>query len=340
MSMNRGNITVVLDTNVWISSRLLRSGLGNSLLFFLNRVGGQLGLPEVVELEMRSRVWDLTMEQIEKARQSLGFVESIIGKSIGVAFPDDEDVQDAISRRMESLKPLLDGIPLTLPQAKGAIVRTIDRVAPCETRKEFRDAAVWEAVIDYASGHGKVLFVTEDSDFCEKRDLKKGLASVLKTEIQDLEVDVKAFFKLGEAVALLAVKTPKVNQQTLIMKLFRALRPDVSKSAQEKGFTLGKEIAYSVDHYPTADPKSLVVSYEIAYALSDISSSGTQARSDASVTVRGECTYTPDSHEIDNIAFDTLAFAWANPDGSRATPRMVYAGAHIRASSSLELGTP
>ena len=340
MSGKREDLTVVLDTNVWISNRLLRSKLGESLLFFLDRIGGKLGLPEIVEMEVRARTRDLVMEEIERARRSLEHIGAIVGKPIAVPLPDDGDVTDAITRRIEWLKPLLDKSPFTLPQSKDALTRVIDRIPPCKTRQEFRDAALWEAVLGFAGCRRKVLFVTEDRDFCESRDLKKGLATALKHEIRDLELDLEVLFKLGDAISLLSDEAPKVDQRMLLTQLLRALKPSVVTSALEKEFAIGRELEYPIDYYPTADPKTLVVVYEIAYELHDMSGTGAQARSDASVTVKGECTYKPFDNLIENISFDTLAYAWLNSDGSRERPRTLYASAGIRASSSLGSGSP
>jgi len=336
MSENQEGLVVVLDTNVWITHRLLHSKMSDSLLFFIDRIGGKLGLPEIVEMEVRSRAQDLVMKEIGKARQSLDSVGSMLGESISVSLRDHDGVKDAITRRLEWLQPLLDRSPLTLLQAKGALTRVVDRIPPCKTRQEFRDAALWESVLDLAGRRRRVLFVTEDKDFCESRDLEKGLAAALKDEIQDLGLKLEVLFKLGDAIALLSDEAPTVDQRRLLLQLQRTLKPSVVESSLEKGFAVGGELGRSVEHYPTADPKILVVVYEIEYKLHDMTGTGMQTRSDASISVKGECTYKPFDNLIENIAFDTLTFSWLNPDGSREQPRTVYASASIRASSSLD----
>ena len=45
-------VCVVLDTNIWRKERMMRRGLGASLLHELKRMGGYIGLPDVVKKEM------------------------------------------------------------------------------------------------------------------------------------------------------------------------------------------------------------------------------------------------------------------------------------------------
>jgi hypothetical protein len=42
---------LLLDANVWVTERLLRSSIGSALLYAVTGAGALIGLPEIVETE-------------------------------------------------------------------------------------------------------------------------------------------------------------------------------------------------------------------------------------------------------------------------------------------------
>ena len=48
------NLTVVLDSNIWMQEQMLRHSVGSAVRFFLRKRDARIVVPEVVRLEVRA----------------------------------------------------------------------------------------------------------------------------------------------------------------------------------------------------------------------------------------------------------------------------------------------
>ena len=70
---------VVLDANVWVAERLLRSSIGNARLLSLTSSRALLGLPEVIEMEVNLVVLQRATQAMPAVSQECEFPEAVVG---------------------------------------------------------------------------------------------------------------------------------------------------------------------------------------------------------------------------------------------------------------------
>jgi hypothetical protein len=205
MSINKLPNCVVLDTNVWISQNLLRSPATSALLFSMIRAGSLLGLPEVIELEIKKQALRAARElrnDIAQHTRQLGLLLGTPARHIldEEDLPTDEQILGAIQTRISALETMIVRIPFTHEHAKRALKRVLDEIPPNNPKdQQFKDSAIWEAMLELA-GERTVTFVSGDRAFFEGRDYKQGLATALEKECKERGAKVNADqLRLGEA---------------------------------------------------------------------------------------------------------------------------------------------
>lgn len=349
MNHNRGSsmkctakepqVCVILDTNVWLSSNLLRSELGKALLHSIHRAKGSLGLPEVVEMELVARGTDMVLGAAAKARSHISFLEGILGARINVTLPKRNKLKEAVKARIRWLGPMIQRFPLTLDQARRAIARLVAGTPLSgPNHEEFRDALIWEMALELARTT-RVFLVTADRNFYEERDFEKGLSTCLREDINNSEAQIEVFAELGQCIARLGdeVPVPAINYRILVPEITKVIRKEVVTSAQARGFGLVAVQDSKVAHFPTDVPSMVAVAFSIKYELIDLNVSNEQERTNAHVVVKGECSYEPDTHHVERVGFEVMEFTWIDPDGEKRRARNHYASAHIGASAELSL---
>jgi PIN domain-containing protein len=168
---------VVLDTNIWVHrTHLLRSGLGPSLVSVLATARAVLGLPAVVEREIRAHTYSVAMKKVEDAQAHSRLMGTTVPE-----LPTKEQASNAVDRRLAELGSI-ERVPFTLAHAERALDRVFERTAPSDRSQQFKDAAIWEAVCELAA-RLPVHFVTDDKAFFEGHEPQKGTALSLQQEI-------------------------------------------------------------------------------------------------------------------------------------------------------------
>src|SRR5687768_10051142 len=81
-------ICVVLDANIWIRERLLNSSIGGAFLYRLGKIHGLLALPEITEKEVISKTILDGARAVNRIRNDLATVRTLIGKTEEVELPN------------------------------------------------------------------------------------------------------------------------------------------------------------------------------------------------------------------------------------------------------------
>src|SRR4051794_32860671 len=98
----RKPICAVVDTCVWRAEPLLKTPLGVTLVYTLSRRGRVLGLPEVVEMEVKRQIVEAGVEAADKARGPLHVLHTITGDPILIApLPDEDRFSSKVDERMQ-----------------------------------------------------------------------------------------------------------------------------------------------------------------------------------------------------------------------------------------------
>ena len=119
-SQNDTKLTcVVLDANVWVyKTKLLRSPLGHAFLYALRQVKARIGLPDVLEMEIKKHAHRLANEAVTGIDEGLFELERLLGHRPSVSIPTGGEIITAINGRLTELDPFLERIPMSLEHAK------------------------------------------------------------------------------------------------------------------------------------------------------------------------------------------------------------------------------
>jgi PIN domain len=143
---------VVLDSNVWVAERLLRTSMGSALLHSLIRSDAVIGLPQVVEMEVNPVLEEHAERAVENLRKRIELLRQLSGRmTLHLSVPNAEVISEGMNNRWKALEGLLRGVHFTIQHANAALNRVIKKLPPRGTNNEqFRDCCVWEAVLELA----------------------------------------------------------------------------------------------------------------------------------------------------------------------------------------------
>jgi PIN domain len=144
---------VVLDTNIWISERLLQSSIGSAFLYAVTGAQSSIVLPEVVELEIIRVLPEMAERAVSNIRRDLTLLRQLSGHDLkGIAVPSALAIEEGIKERWKQLSGSLVPVPFTHDQAKSALRRIINGTPPCGGNNEqFRDCCIWDAATSMAT---------------------------------------------------------------------------------------------------------------------------------------------------------------------------------------------
>ncbi len=321
-------VCVVLDANIWIGNLFLRSALGSALLHMLQRVQGYIGLPEVIEEEVKKHVVRFGSEEKEKIRNSLQKIQLLTGKQVRCSLPTQSELEVTANSWFEELNALFLRIPFTIEHAKSALHRVNSELPPnAPKNQQFKDSAIWEAILHLAKSH-IVHFVTKDNGFFQARDPAKGLASILVQECDSQGAMVRVYNELGSCLEYFQKTAPPLDLEAIARAVDRAIHNMIEKDATDKGFKRGDLKEYKVLVFPTQQVGISALKFEMTYQLVDLATSVEDLRGEASVFVKGDCSYNDKETSAFDVLFDTLEFQWQDRNGEIHKAKNIYVRVH------------
>jgi hypothetical protein len=288
-TMNAHSTVVVLDTNVWRSELLLTSPLGEALVFALVQDQGTIGLPEIVELELKKHVVRAGMEASNQIQANLDFIQRIqTGRSrpesdlmfaLGLSFaryPEEAEVARWIDRRLDALPFDLRRVPFTEGHARRALLRVIDETAPNGPKnQQFKDSAIWEAILEIADKN-PVVFVTRDKGFYANRTPSSGLDPALLADAKRSRQGITVVTTLAACLREMGKSAVVPSFEALSEILGGALESAARRAAGRRELRAATQPEFDIEHFPTDDWSGRAVSFRASYTLdSDEGTTGT-----------------------------------------------------------------
>src|SRR5438128_1161430 len=123
-------ICVVIDTNIWRSDLLLKDAIGMSFVYTLGRQRGFIGLPEVVEGELKNQIVECGCKAIAKLEEPSRTLETLTGSPVVVALPTKRKLEEVVDARIAELRPILKPVPFTFEHARAALAMLYAHVPP------------------------------------------------------------------------------------------------------------------------------------------------------------------------------------------------------------------
>lgn len=259
---------VVFDTNIWKSDLYLRSRTSSAVKAYLNLSGARIGLPEVVEMEMKRHLLADLKSYRDRVQDNHERLLALFNQLKEVVLPTDDDIQRLVSDSINSVGIPFQKVPFSIDAARASFHRTIDKRRPSHKNQQFKDGVLWEDCKLLAKQES-VILVTNDRAFFQDDNLEKGIASDLAREIADEGIELKV---LPSLTALLheirePVQTPKYRLEEALEE---QLGNEFDSLCDKQGFNREKEIDFKVEYFATENPAILYVHVDGSYHCTDI----------------------------------------------------------------------
>lgn len=301
-------VYVVVDTGVLVHrTRLLSTALGAAFLYSLSRTGYKIALPEVIELEVAKHTEILVREAISMIDEGYRTIEVTMGSRDDYKVPTEELIENRVIDRFDELNDLIVRIPFTFDHAKSALLRVLGDVPPNRPKdQQFKDSAIWEAVID-ASTSADVHFVSEDKSFFEDRDPKKGVASELQDDIDRAENRIFVHYGLDEYLGVIRDEIPALDEVAIARAIAESLVDQLLERAASKGFQRGSLASHRIEAFVTERPQMLAIKFQLEFEVFDVPYLDMDETADGIEAIEGNCSFNTGSGEVADIQLDSIS---------------------------------
>jgi hypothetical protein len=299
---------VLLDSNVWVAERLLQSSIGSAFLYTLTHTKSSVLLPEVVELEIARVLPDMAQRAVGRIRSELSLLRQLSNhNNLTVTAPSALAIEEGIKERWSLLCGSLIPVPFTLDQAKSALRRVINKAPPSgENNEQFRDCCIWDAAVSMATDR-VVHLVSADLAFYENRNRTAGLANALRAELRDAKKDIQIHFSLRDFLETAESGAAEIDETAIGDMITTAVIDEARQIAAAdvwpgETFKLGKAHRPKISGYATPKPSVVAISFEASFDLErTFLENETEAHDQATMTLKGVCSYDPATKKISNI---------------------------------------
>ncbi|ADQ13715.1 PIN domain-containing protein [Halanaerobium hydrogeniformans] len=296
---------IILDTNIWIyRTKLLRSILGAAFLYVLYKSDNLLlGLPEVVELEMKKHAKKSGMKASKEIKEQYSIIEKLIGSRDEYNLPSIEDFEQAVEDRIEELKEKIFEIPFKFSHAKGALGRVMDETAPNSYKnQQFKDSAIWESILEISKKYN-IIFITEDKSFFKNRSYNKGLASNLEEEVKKNRTNIRIYHSIEDYLKEIKQNPPKLNEHKIIKLIEKLLTPEIEN--QVENAKINEISNFTISPFLTESPKIVALNFNVTYDLTLIDDLN-EDEWIGTLTVEGECLLDIKKYSISNLQLNSF----------------------------------
>lgn len=312
---------VVLDTNIWRETLLLRGGLGPALLHVIHRHQGRIGLPEVIEREIEKQILKAGLEAANEIRRRFRELRHILGAHRPYEAPFEDGITKAIGTRLEELAPLFDRVPMTLEHAQSALRRVNEETPPNGPKnQQFKDSLIWEAVLDLGSRYD-LYFVTNDGGFYQDKE-KKRLAANLKEDCRKREVSLRIYSELRPLLEALRADMPDIDRHQIAKAAYAAVEAEVATDAARYAMRLGRLVESEISPFITENHDILAVQFRLIPEAIDLEEDG--QRSELELCAEGQCGYSISTGQANDAALDRIEYAWIDAAGERHSSKTAY----------------
>ncbi len=316
-------VCVVLDTNVWRSDLLLKNPVGRSLTYTLQRQEGFLGLPEVVEMELPTQIVEAGLDAARKLEQQSRIMNTLMGSPFSLQIPTNAELEQQTQKQLTDLEQILVRVPFTLEHARTALEMVMTKVAPNEKNQQFKDSAIWQAVLELTSNYC-VHLVTKDRAFlADPKQPEKGLAQNLQQDCIARGTEVEVYCELASCLKGITEDTPSVNQDKLRSLILPSIENELYSEATRCGVTVGEVVDLDIQVFRLPDADMLAVDYTITFQCEPDFSNPSENRTELRATVHGGCQFQPVPPSVSDNLIQQIAITWRT-NGGRGSSRRAY----------------
>lgn len=318
-------LLVLIDTNIFIyKTKLLKTPLATSLLYLLKTQNGFLAIPEILEYELNKHFRKNVIKAMDQIRNSYNEIEILMGVRDDYKLPNDQNIEERVSKRLAELNQFIIRHPFTIDNAKAALKRVIDEIPPNGPKnQQFKDSVLWENLLELSNDYN-AHFITQDTGYFENCKPENGLSSVLKPEIQDKAIRV--YFELTDFLDTFRVATPGIDYEKLAELIYHSLEEPFKEFCIEKGYVVGSMEKCSITPYLTEDPQKIAIDYELVFNVLTQRPDNPDAE-EILAFVRGDTNFLINKFQLDEIPL--LGIEFYNHDGQQLPGGLITARANL-----------
>lgn len=312
-------LIVVFDTNVWKSDLYLRSAAASAVRAYLNLNDAVLGLPEVVEQEVKRHLRSDLTSYRDRLADSHRNLLAIFQNLKSVQVPTDVEIDDLINNVIDGTGLDIKRQPFTLEAARDSFLRTIEKRRPSHKNQQFKDGVLWYDCKIFAK-EGPVLLVTNDRAFYRNDDPSLGLAEDLKDEIDNDELDIRIFSKLSEL--LNEIKKPvDLPDNRIDNDVESMLGQQLDEHVQKFGYSRSSSLNFEIEFFATEDAENLFVNISATCECEDISGAG---RDNGTLEFASDGTLNTKSKNFSELSLTNLLLRYVDEEGQERCPNVVF----------------
>lgn len=322
-------VCVVIDTNVWKAQVGLRSSMGAALLHAIRQSSGVLGLPEVVESEVRKQLGATGVDAIDSAEKALRHIQSLTRFKPTVLLPSDDEIRVSVNQLFVELEPVLLRVPLTVAHARAALSRVNARNSPNQGKEQFKDSLIWAATKELSAAY-RTLFVTSDRAFFQGSGFD--LAEDLAKEVHEEGLDLAVFGRLPDVLAALRDQVPNLDDGAILHDIYGDVTVHVQDQAPRWGFSVGGRTSGEVRAFATEDMDVVALSFTVSGSLIDQATPVIGNEREGAFQATGETTYNRTTRQLLATRIERLTLYVPDEQGQPSAQVFVY--------TSVSFGSP
>jgi len=314
---------ILLDTNIWRSTLLLRSGLGPALMHLINVANIRIAVPEVIEGEITKQIINLAKDSSEKIERGFRDLGAILGAHRSYEIPKEEEIREAITKRFEELDQFVVRINFTLDHAKKALNRVNEKIPPSSSKvQQFKDAAIWEAALELGKEF-QLFLITQDGDFFEDRE-RKSLNSVLKKECEELGVSIRIFSDLAILLSYLRDEAPKIDYDKIANSVYCNISNQLKMPVSRNGLRITDIRKPNISAFITENHDVLALDFEIMFDAIDIEGGTTEPKRNPIIVVEGDAKFQISTDDATESRIHSIETRWETEEGEVLKDRHVF----------------
>lgn len=307
-------VCIIVDTNIWCSSLLLKSEFGPALLHILKRCNGKLGIPEIIKYEIPKQIIKRGKAAISKIEQGFREISAIIGSHSPYEVPSENDLFNKVNYRFTELEDLIEHVDMTMEQVRSTVNRINKELPPNgPNNQQFKDSMIWEAALELCKKF-LVHLVTKDGGFYN-RDKKSELAPELKEECTKRKAIIYVHRELRDCIKNLSDEIPEIDYKVLAIAIRVGIEQSLREDASSHLLDIGELIKYNIDAFYTENHDILELGFELCFNGIDIISDENNIKEDPIIVARGDCKYSINKETAKTVRIQEIDYKWMNING-------------------------
>jgi hypothetical protein len=318
-NFSKKKICVVLDSNIWRSELLLKTTMGHAFVYTLSRQKHLIGLPEVIERELKQLLLEVGKETAVHYEKHARILETL-ADGVWVMPVKDSQLEASIEKRLKELDPLIIRVPFTLDHALSALDMVVNKMPPNGIKdQQFKDSAVWQSILKLGTEY-LVFFITNDSGFFKGRKTSAGLAFPLRSQCESTSIDLELFTNLSSCLKLLRGEEPSINKNELISLIDSQILPQIINYTKKTVESVGPLIDYKIEVFQT-EGEQLAVDFSVVHTYTPTNPAKWDQEGEYSLVAEGTCYSDPVNHLITKVYLNGIDVKWNSKTGRGVSVR-------------------